>query len=74
MKERNITMIQLTKFNGEVFTINALLIERIESVPDTLITLTNGKKINVKEDANEVSAKSTDYFKSINVFYEINKE
>ncbi|WP_182102511.1 flagellar FlbD family protein [Niallia taxi] len=67
-------MIQLTKFNGEVFTINALLIERIESVPDTLITLTNGKKINVKEDANEVSAKSTDYFKSINVFYEINKE
>lgn len=67
-------MIELTKFNGESFTINALLIERIESVPDTLITLTNGKKINVKEDANEVSAKSTAFYKSINVFYEINKE
>ena len=35
--------------NGLEFTINADLIEVIEEVPDTVITLTTGKKIMVKE-------------------------
>lgn len=42
-------MIDVTKMNGIVFTINADLIEYIEEVPDTVITLTTGKKIMVKE-------------------------
>lgn len=42
-------MIDVTKMNGMEFTINADLIEVIEEVPDTVITLTTGKKIMVKE-------------------------
>ncbi len=42
-------MIDVTKMNGLEFTINADLIEVIEEVPDTIITLTTGKKIMVKE-------------------------
>ena len=42
-------MIDVTKMNGLEFTINADLIEIIEEVPDTIITLTTGKKIRVKE-------------------------
>ena len=42
-------MIDVTKMNGIEFTINADFIEVIEEVPDTVITLTTGKKIMVKE-------------------------
>lgn len=42
-------MIDVTKMNGLMFTINAELIESIDEVPDTVITLTTGKKIMVQE-------------------------
>lgn len=42
-------MIEVTKLNGQQVTINAELIEIIEEVPDTVITLTTGKKFIVKE-------------------------
>lgn len=47
--EREQKMIELTKLNEIPFTLNAELIETIEEVPDTVITLTTGKKIFVKE-------------------------
>ena len=47
-------MIELTKMNNTKFTINDDLIETIEEVPDTVITLTTGKKIVVKEKRQEV--------------------
>ncbi|MDD7403888.1 MAG: flagellar FlbD family protein [Butyribacter sp.] len=42
-------MIDVTKINGKEITINAELIETVEETPDTVITLTTGKKIIVKE-------------------------
>ena len=42
-------MIDVTKLNGKELTINAELIETVEETPDTVITLTTGKKIIVKE-------------------------
>ena len=42
-------MIEVTRFNGKGLTINSDLIEMIEETPDTVITLTTGKKIIVKE-------------------------
>lgn len=42
-------MIDLTRFNGTGFTVNCDLIETIEETPDTVVTLTTGKKIIVKE-------------------------
>lgn len=47
-------MIELTKLNDTKFTINADLIEMVEEVPDTVLTLTTGKKIFVKESRQNV--------------------
>ena len=47
-------MIELTKMNGVRFTLNADLIETVEEVPDTVITMTTGKKIFVKESRQNV--------------------
>lgn len=45
------TMIQVTRLNGEKIIINLELIETVEETPDTVITLTNGKKFVVRERA-----------------------
>lgn len=47
-------MIELTKFNDMKFIVNAEIIEFIEETPDTVISLTTGKKILVKETKQEV--------------------
>ena len=38
-------MVEVTKLNDEKITINAELIELVEEIPDTMITLTTGRKI-----------------------------
>lgn len=47
-------MINVTKINNMSITINSDLIETIEETPDTIITLTTGKKILVKESRQEL--------------------
>ncbi|MDE5749111.1 MAG: flagellar FlbD family protein [Acetatifactor sp.] len=47
-------MIDVTRLNGTEITINAELIEIMEETPDTVITLTTGKKIIVKESRQEI--------------------
>ena len=47
-------MIELTRLNGVKFSINAELVEVIETTPDTVITLTTGRKLIVKESRQEV--------------------
>ncbi len=47
-------MIDVTKMNGGSITVNADLIETVEETPDTIITLTTGIKIIVKESRQEV--------------------
>jgi len=42
-------MIYLTRLNGEKFVLNIDLIETMEETPDTIVTLTTGKKLLVKE-------------------------
>jgi flagellar protein FlbD len=42
-------MIQLTRFNGTRLFLNAEMIQTIEGTPDTIIQLSNGDKILVKE-------------------------
>ena len=48
-------MINLHKLNGQEFVLNAEMIETVESVPDTLICLTNGNKYLVAEKPELVS-------------------
>lgn len=47
-------MINVTKMNNVNITINDDLIETIEETPDTVITLTTGKKLLVKESRQEI--------------------
>lgn len=47
-------MVKLTAMNGKGFILNAEHIEKIEEVPETLITLTNSKKYIVLESTEEV--------------------
>jgi len=49
-----INMISVTRLNNSEFFINPDLIETIEETPDTVITLTTGKKIIVCEDAEAI--------------------
>lgn len=47
-------MITLRRINGERFTINADLIETVESTPDTVIRLMNGHRYVVAEPMDEI--------------------
>ena len=47
-------MIELTQLNEVKFSINPELIEIVETTPDTVITLTTGRKFIVKESRQEV--------------------
>jgi len=58
-------MIEVSRLNGKVFIVNAELVKFIESTPDTVITLTTGEKIMVKESLGEVVRRCTEYRKRI---------
>lgn len=47
-------MIEVTKLNGSRILINSDLIECVEETPDTVITLTTGRKLIVKESRQDV--------------------
>ncbi len=47
-------MIELTKLNKKKFYLNNELIETIESTPDTVITLRNGKLVLVEEPPEKI--------------------
>ena len=60
-------MIKLTrlKCSDHVFVLNAELIETVEETPDTVITLTNGKKFIVEESMSEVVHRVMEYRRAI---------
>jgi flagellar protein FlbD len=64
-REWGAAMILLTKLNDRKFVLNAELIEIIEETPDTVITLTSGKKLVVKETIDVCVEKVIDYRKRI---------
>lgn len=49
-----VDMIEVTKLNGTKFLINSNLIGIVEETPDTVITLTDGKKYIVKETRGDI--------------------
>ena len=58
-------MIKLTGLNKEEFILNAEIIEKIETMPETLITLVNGKKYIVLESTDEVIKEILKYKRNI---------
>ena len=66
-------MIKLTKFNSKTnkkgeFVLNAEIIETIEETPDTVVTLTNGKKLIVEEQMEEVVRRVMAYRRALHKF------
>ena len=47
-------MIRLTRLNGQGLAVNSDLIKFIENAPDTVLTLTSGEKIIVRENPEQV--------------------
>ena len=47
-------MIDVTRMNGTIMSLNDDLIESVEETPDTGISLTTGKKVMVKESRQEI--------------------
>ena len=58
-------MIELTKLNGSKLVINSDLIEYIEVLPDSLITMTTGMKIMVKEKIPEIISRVVEFRRRI---------
>lgn len=58
-------MIDLTNLSGTAFTLNADLIETIENIPETKITLTNGRYYLVNESRRAVVDQVIDYRRRI---------
>lgn len=60
-------MIKVTRINETELVINSDLIEFVESIPDTMISLTTGKKIMVRETIDDIIARVTMFKKRSSV-------
>lgn len=58
-------MVEVVGINGEAFLINAALIEKIEFIPETKITLTTGKYYLVKDSKDEIVSRIIEYNQKI---------
>lgn len=58
-------MIELTNLNGIPFILNCNLIETIESIPETKVTLTTGKYFLVNELKEDIIKKIISYNRQI---------
>ena len=54
-------MIALRRINGKEFVLNVDFIESVESTPDTVVTLTTGKKILVRNSIEDIVRKTIKY-------------
>ena len=54
-------MIALRRLNNEEFVLNSDLIETMEATPDTVLTLTTGKKIIVRNSLEDIVRKTIKY-------------
>ncbi|MEA1973194.1 MAG: flagellar FlbD family protein [Candidatus Cloacimonadota bacterium] len=67
-------MVKITKFNGKEILVNSDLIEFIEATPDTIITLTTGKKVIVKDKVEDLVERIVKFKKKIYELPEIIKK
>jgi flagellar protein FlbD len=64
-KEPEGFMIRLTRLNHAPLVLNSDLIEHIDVTPDTVITLTTGQILRVRETAEEVIERIVDFRRRI---------
>lgn len=60
-------MIKVNRLNGKELAINSDLIEFIEETPDTVISLTTGRKIIVGESVDDIIRKIVEYKRKLTI-------
>lgn len=60
-------MVKLTLINDTSIALNSDLIEVIEATPDTIVTLTTGKKMIVRESVDEVIDRIIEFRKRVGI-------
>jgi len=58
-------MIRLTRRNHDTIVVNLTTIAYVEATPDTLVTLTTGERIHVRESVDEVVTRAIAYERQI---------
>ncbi len=58
-------MIHLTRLDGTPIVVNADLITMVETLPDSVVCLTTGSRIMVRESADEIVAAALDYRRTL---------
>lgn len=58
-------MIKVTRMNGQEFYVNAELVEFVEATPDTVITLTTGRKFVLNDTVDDVVQRIMEYRKAV---------
>ncbi len=58
-------MIALRRLNNEAIMVNPDLIESLEATPDTVVTLTSGNKLLVRDSMDEVREKIIEFKRRI---------
>lgn len=58
-------MITVTRLNNVPMVVNAELIKFIEQTPDTMLTLTTGDRVLVKEPVEEIVKRVVEYGRSL---------
>lgn len=64
-KKGVVRIIKVTRMDGEEIVVNVNLIETVRATPDTIINLTSGKKLLVKDEVDDIISKSMSYYREI---------
>ena len=54
-------MIKITRLNNTVLVVNADMSEFLEATPDTIVTLTTGRKVLAKDSIDDIIGKVVEY-------------
>ena len=58
-------MIKVTRLDGREMVVNAQLVRFIEATPDTILSLTGGEKVVVREGVDEVIRRCIEYGRAL---------
>ncbi len=61
-------MIAVTRINDQRVVVNADLIKFVEAVPDTILTLTTGERIFVKESPEEDVSRVVEFGRRLRIY------
>jgi|WetSurMetagenome_2_1015567.scaffolds.fasta_scaffold89006_3 flagellar protein FlbD len=58
-------MIHVTRLDGTPIVLNCDLVQWVEETPDTVVVLTSGERVLVRETSREVAQRALEYKRSI---------